>query len=321
LPGGCELLAISDDDNDSRFYRLRVSTTAEGMRVMPAARTPLERASGAPARLDPEGIAPTKRGTVLISSEGIGTTPRLPPAILEYAQDGRFIRQLPVPDHFVPNATGPLKTGVRRNGGFESLTISPDFGRLFTANELPLVQDGPADPFSDDGRIRILEYVADGESYRPAREFVYQLTPPDRPPFETGPSLNGVADLLAVNGTELLVLERAFIRMRGTSVGVNAIRLYRISLDRATDVSTFPSLAGRDGITPVRKTLVQDFSQLSGRSLRLINLENFEGLAWVGEGADRRLLVVSDDNFNPLQVTAFLLLEPAAASKRAPICP
>ena len=132
---------------------------------------------------------------------------------------------------------------------------------------------------------------------------------------------DGWLDLLAVNGTELLVLERAFIRMRGTSVGVNAIRLYRISLDRATDVSTFPSLAGRDGITPVRKTLVQDFSQLSGRSLRLINLENFEGLAWVGEGADRRLLVVSDDNFNPLQVTAFLLLEPAAASKRAPICP
>lgn len=321
LPGGCEVLAISDDDQESRFYRLRVSTTAAGLRVTPVARTLLGRASGAPARLDPEGIALTKRGTVLVSSEGIGTAPRLPPAILEYAQDGHFIRQLPVPPHFAPNATGPLKKGVRRNGGFESLTVTPDFTRLFTANELPLVQDGPADPFSDEGRVRILEYVSGVETYHPAREFVYELSPQERPPFDTRDSLNGVAELLAVNGTELLALERAFIRMRGTGVGVNRIRLFRISLDGATDVSSFDSLAGRAGIKPVRKTLVQDFSELSGRSLRLINLENFEGLAWVGEGADRRLLAVSDDNFNPLQVTAFLLLEPAAAAERAPVCP
>ncbi len=320
LPGGCELLAISDDDRESRFYRLRVGTTDEGLRVTPVERTFLGRASGAPARLDPEGIALTKSGTVLISSEGIGAPPRLPPAILEYAQDGRFIRQLPVPTHFVPNATGPLKRGVRRNGGFESLTVTPDFTRLFTANELPLVQDGPADAFAEGGRVRIVEYVTEGESYRPAREFVYELSPPERPPFETGESLNGVSELLAVSGTELLALERGFIRMRGTGIGVNAIRLFRISIDGATDVSSFESLAGRDGITPVRKTLVQDFSELAGRSLRLINLENFEGLAWVGKDPDRGLLVVSDDNFNPLQVTAFLLLEPAAAATRVP-CP
>lgn len=319
LPGGCEVLAISDDDEESRFYRLRVSTT-EGLRVTPVARTPLRGAAGAPAKLDPEGIALTKRGTVLISSEGIGSAPRLPPAILEYTQGGRFIRQLPVPPHFVPNATGRLTKGVRRNGGFESLTVTPDFSRLFTANEVPLVQDGPADPFSP-GRVRIIEYVQEGESYRPAREFVYELSPPERPPFETGESLNGVAELLAVNGTELLALERAFIRVRGTGIGANRIRLFRISLDGATDVSGFDSLAGRDGITPVRKTLVQDFSELSGRSLRLLNLENFEGLAWVGKSADRNLLVVSDDNFNALQVTAFLLLEPAAAAERGPVCP
>jgi hypothetical protein len=71
----------------------------------------------------------------------------------------------------------------------------------------------------------------------------------------------------------------------------------------------------------VRKTLVQDFTRLSGLSLRLVNLENFEGLAWVGkgQGAERSLLTVSDDNFNPLQVTAFLLLDRAAG--RAPACP
>lgn len=311
LPGGCELLAISDDDSDSRFYRLRLRATAAGIRVEPVQRIPLERASGAPETLDPEGIALTRSGTVLVSSEGIGGAgPRLPPAILEYAQSGRFIRQLPVPRHFIPNRTGPLRTGVRRNGGFESLTATPDFARLFTANELPLVQDGPEDAFSKGQRIRILEYTEGEEGYSPARQFAYELAPLEHPTFATGFSVNGVSELLAVNGTELLVLERGFVQMSGSRLGVNSVRLFRVSLDGATDVSSFDSLAGRD-VTPVRKTLVQDFRDLAGLSLRLLNLENFEGLAWVGTGesADRSLLVVSDDNFNALQVTAFLLLD------------
>lgn len=324
LPGGCELLAISDDDVDSRLYRLRVSQTAEGVRVDPLKHILLQRAAGAPSALDPEGIALTASGTVLISSEGAtAAQPRLPPAILEYAEDGRFIRQLPVPLQFASNEKGRQTKGVRRNGGFESLTVTPDFARLFTANELPLVQDGPADAFAGGQRLRIVEYVADEDSYRPARQFAYELAPLDRPPFASGFSVNGLSELLVVDGTELLALERGFIQARGSRLGINRIRLFRISLEGATDVSSLDSLAEPDEVKPVRKTLVQDFSQLSGRSLRLINLENFEGLAWIGKGkaGDRSLLVVSDDNFNALQVTAFLLLDPAAAAKRPPVCP
>jgi hypothetical protein len=322
LPGGCDLLGISDDDDNSRLYRLRVRETAKGLQVVPVQHIPLEPAAGAPATLDAEGIALTRTGTVLISSEGTGRTdPRYQPVILEYAQDGRFVRQLPVPPRFVPDRRGRLTTGVRRNGGFESLTVTPDFTRLFTANELPLVQDGAADPFAAGSRVRIVEYAADGDGYRPAREFAYELAPLERPGFATGSSVNGLVELLAVNGTELLALERGFIRVRGSPLGVNRIHLFRISLEGATDVSSIDSLAGRHEVRPVRKTLVQDFTRLSGLSLRLVNLENFEGLAWVGkgQGAERSLLTVSDDNFNPLQVTAFLLLDRAAG--RAPACP
>jgi hypothetical protein len=323
LPGGCELLAVSDDDEDSRLFRLRLSGTGPAMQVRPLQRVALERAPVAPATVDPEGIALTKTGTVLVSSEGGGPEPRLAPAILEYAQDGRFIRQLPVPARFVPNAHGPLKTGVRRNAGFESLAITADFARLYTANELPLLQDGPDAPFSPRQRVRIVEYVADGKSYRPAREFVYELAPLETPTFATGLSINGLVELLAVNGNELLALERGFIQPRGGRLGLNRIRLFRISLDGATDVARVESLGDRQDVKPVRKTLVQDFSRLSGRSLRLLNLENFEGLAWVGKGevGDRSLLAVSDDNFNPLQVTAFLLLEPGAGPVRPAVCP
>jgi 3-phytase/alkaline phosphatase D len=321
LPGGCELLGISDDDVDGRFYRFRVTDAKDGVRVTPLQRILLQPSADAPATLDPEGIALTRSGTVLISSEGLGGTgPRLPPAILEYEQDGRFVRQLPVPRRFVPNVTGPLTAGVRRNGGFESLTITPDFQHLFTANELPLVQDGPADAFETQ-RVRILEYAADKGGYRPAREFAYELTALDRPPFATGLAINGVSELLALDGRDLLVLERGFVQARSSRLGLNRIRLYRISLEGATDVSSIDSLAKREDVKPVRKTLVQDFSQLAGRSLRLLNLENFEGLAWVGKGPERSLLVVSDDNFNALQVTAFLLFDRTGASPRVPVCP
>jgi hypothetical protein len=324
LPGGCELLAISDDDVDSRFYRLRVSGTAQRLRVAPDRYVRLERTIEAPPSLDPEGIALTRRGTVLISHEGAANVqPRLPPGILEYAQDGRFIRQLPVPPRFAPNERGRQTHGVRNNGGFESLTVTPDFARLFTANEIPLVQDGRVDAFAQGQRVRIIEYAEERAGYRPLREFAYELSPLDRPSSGVGFSVNGVSELLAVNGTELLALERGFIQASGSRLGINRIRLYRISLDGATDVSSFESLAGHAEVKPVRKTLVQDFSRLRGLSLRLLNLENFEGLAWIGpaENAHRNLMVVSDDNFNAFQVTAFLLLEPPAASGRAALCP
>jgi hypothetical protein len=323
LPGGCEFLGLSDDHNESRVYRLRLRGGGTSMQVVPLSQTLLQRTPGAPSALDPEGIALTKSGTILVSSEGVGTEPRLPPAIVEYAQDGRFIRQLPVPPRFVPNQKGPLRTGVRRNGGFESLTITPDFTRLYTATELALTQDGPDGAFLEAQRVRIVEYVADAASYRPAREFVYELSALEQPQFVAGFSVNGLSELLAVNGTELLALERGFVQIRGGRLGVNRIRLFRIALDEATDVSTLDSLAGRKDVKPVRKTLVQDFSALAGRSLRLLNLENFEGLAWVGGGSgpDRSLLAVSDDNFNAFQVTAFLLLEPGAAPARPPACP
>jgi hypothetical protein len=324
LPGGCELLALSDDHQDSRIYRLRVSGAGASLQVRPFEVISLERAPNAPPSLDPEGIALTRAGTILVTSEGAGSVePRLPPAILEYGADGRFLRQLPVPPRFIPNARGPLRTGTRRNGGFESLAMTSDFTRFYTANELPLVQDGPDAPFTPGGRVRIVEYVGDAKGYAPAREFAYELAPLEQPTFPSGLTVNGLAELLQVNTHEFLALERGFIQSQGGRFGLNRIRLFRISLEGATDVSKVDALEAQKDIVPVRKTLVQDFSALAGRSLRLLNLENFEGLAWVGKGpgAERALLAVSDDNFNALQVTAFLLLDSEPSLRRTPVCP
>jgi hypothetical protein len=309
---GRELLAISDDHESSRVVRLRVTHTP-AWQVEPAGAILLETGTGAPARLDPEGIVVTLEGHLLISSEGVGhEETRLPPAIVEYSADGRFIRQLAVRPRYAPNPQGPIIRGVRSNSGFESLTASPDFSRLFTASELPLAQDGEAEPFAPGSRTRLLEYVRGGGIYQPAREFAYDIEPLERPAYPVRFAVNGLVELLALSRTELLALERGYVESEDRAASANRIRLYRLTIDEASDISGLETLRGASRVVPVRKTLVADLNALPGLSPSLRNLDNFEGLAWGPAGRDgvRPLVLVSDDNFNARQVTAFLFLRP-----------
>jgi len=316
LRDGRELLAISDDSDNSRVFRLRV-VDKPGWAIERIAAIPLEPDPSAPARLDPEGMALTKEGHMLISSEGMSAADtRLPPSITEYSPDGRYIRQLPMRPRYIPNPTGALVTGVHTNAGFESLTTTPDFSHLFTATELSLVQDGESDPFASAPRTRLLEYLQRGGGYQPAREFAYDLDPLPRPPFPIRFAVNGLVELLALNSTELIALERAFIESEDKKTTINRIRLFRISLSDASDIARVESLSAAGQITAVRKVLLADLKGLAGLSSRLANLDNFEGLAWGPPGRDgvRPLIVVSDDNFNTSQVTAFLFLQPGRST-------
>ena len=190
--------------------------------------------------------------------------------------------------------------------------MTADFGRFFTATELPLTQDGEADPFAPGGRARLLEYVAAGGSYQPRREFVYEIEPIDRPPFEIRFAISGVVELLSLGGDEMLAMERGFVESTDRKQTLNRIRIFRIDLRGATDVSSRDSLRDATDITPVRKTLVVDVSRLPGLAAPLTALDNFEGMAWgpPAPGGGRSLILVSDDNFSERQVTAFLLLGP-----------
>lgn len=307
------MLAICDDRTDSRVYRLGIEITDSGMTVTPLDTILLQSGPGAPAVLDAEGIGVTREGHMIISSEGVGNLePRSAPALIEYAPDGRFIRQLPVRPRYVPNERGPLTTGVRSNAGFESLTITSDFSRLFTATELPLVQDGEADPFGAANRIRILEYAAAGRTYTPSREFVYELSPLEPVSFDPRFAVNGVVELLAVGDDELLVLERGFVESADRAQAVNRIRVFRVSLDGATDVSGIDSLRAAGATTPLSKTLVLDVNTMPISEPKLAGLDNFEGMAWgapLAHGGTRPLVLVSDDNQSARQVTAFLVFK------------
>lgn len=316
LRGGRELLAISDDRVDSRILRLEWSNEGSALTVNAIGAIHLQDAPGGTRDIDPEGIAITDTGSILVSTEGLGEEePRTPPAINEYSPDGRFLSELPVPARFFPNERGPLTTGVRRNGGFESLTMTPDFRAIYTANELPLAQDADDTVVSQGagGQVRILRYARSetGLGYAPQQQFAYEIDPLAPPPFTPQVVVNGLVELLATGDGDLLALERAYAQSENPGESLNRVRIYRISLRGATDVTKVASLKGGSH-TPVAKILVSDLNAMPGLSPSLRNLDNFEAMTWVpaGPGRTRMLMVASDDNFNGRQVTAFLLLSP-----------
>jgi hypothetical protein len=203
--------------------------------------------------------------------------------------------------------------GARGNSGFESLTITPDGKRLFTATETALIQDGEPANFDAGSESRLLEYVAKGDGYQPAREFDYHVEKLERPPFRPGFFINGVVDLLALDSTTILALERGYVEDADNPArNVNTIRIYKVSLQGATDISSIDSLKDHSQVVAVTKTPLLDLAQLPGlpKDLLATALDNFEGMTFGPRLPDGRatLLLVSDDNFRNIQRTWFLAL-------------
>jgi hypothetical protein len=292
---------LSDDQVGARFYTLRIGVAGGAPAVQILAVTTLRDAAGqpfAPLSLDPEGLALTKDGTLVITSEGFATR-LIDPWVREFGLDGRQLGALPVPSAFLPNAAGTR--GVRQNLGFESAATAPNGRFLFTATENALVQDGPPATVTAGSPARILRYnLQRGEL---DRQYVYWTDPIAEPPVPaTQFAVNGLVELLPLNNQFLLAMERSFsVGAPGTG---NTIRLYEVALPGADDVNGFDSLATLlGGIQPVAKTLLLDLDVLG------IPLDNVEGMAFGPDLPDgrRSLILVSDNNFSPAAFTQFLL--------------
>lgn len=309
-------VGIVDDRERPRLVSFSVTLRGTTPEVRPHSTLALDFAGrdDAPPMLDGEALVQLPDGDWLVASEGhAGASPRVPPGIYRFDRNGRFREALAVPERFVPEPEGPQRRGVRDNAAFESLTLAPGGAVLFTAAEAPLVQDAERPSFGRGGETRLVEYVRQGEGFVPAREFVYALEPVAGTGFDFEPNRgeNGLVELLAIGGDELLALERAFVQeaARGGR-SANVIRLFHVTLDGATDVSALPSLRGAT-YRRASKRLLLDLSTLAARlPPELARLENFEALAFGPRGPDGRatLLVASDDNFNPRQRTAFVVL-------------
>lgn len=295
--------------------------------------------------LDPEGLALSSTNSVFITSEGVARD-RVPPFIAEFdLKTGQLRRSLQLPPQYLPAAVEagssnpkspnlespespssdpsspepmnsaltqlkklndlPPPQGVQDNLGFEGLTLNPlgamsssptgdvEPFRLFAITESSLLQDIDPAHLDQGATSRMLHYQLDGKRSLLISEHAY--------PIDTAAlgTRAGVSELLAIDqGGHFLTLERSL-----TPTGFS-VKLFQITPAGASDTSGYLSLTqATSGSQPVRKQLLLDLNTLG------IPLDNLEGMTLGPQLADgsHSLLLVSDDNFRPEQVTQFLL--------------
>ncbi|WP_228039598.1 5'/3'-nucleotidase SurE [Dolichospermum sp. LEGE 00240] len=334
--------AISDDrSSNARFYTFTLDPVTNAVTFTNVVQ--LKDINGNPFlnnSLDPEGIALTSNGTVLISSEGevrpdLGASRVTNPFIKEFnLTTGQEIRSLAVPKKFNPvvqdtNSNGVVDTGdtqtsgVRNNLAFESLTITPDQKTLFTATESALFQDGAIATTTTSARSRIIQYnLVTGQ---PEKEYLYITDPIAKAPTGGTAADNGLVDLLAIdNRGTLLALERSFAVGQG-----NTIKIYEITLQGATDINTVDSLSSLNAnqlaaIQPTQKRLLLNLDSLNlpnSDGNHPTGTDNIEGLAFGPKLADgtQSIVLVSDNNFGATQFTQILTLSADVVPTATPI--
>ena len=297
-------LGISDDTDDSLFYELEI-TTGETPALAFVARHRFENPSAADGRfaagsLDPEAIAYDARNdTVLWVSESRGGT-NTPVFMHEAARDGSFVREVPLDpkyDHTLNQAAdGSLTQGIFGSAGFESLTFVPDMSVLFAAPEDTLVQDGVSAKSGNGatGKARIIAFSEDEAGWQPAAEYVYEVSA--REDTTSGEGANSLVDLLALDDTTLLALEREWPDSPGANPPSRNIKIFEISLDGATDVIGLATLDGADA-TPVRKRLLLDLDDIAAADNGVDGILSYEALIFGPDLADgRRSLIMLNDN-------------------------
>ncbi|MEW6514332.1 MAG: esterase-like activity of phytase family protein [Pseudomonadota bacterium] len=299
--------AIPDDRSEhqtARFYTLALDLDAFNTRADPGHAGVtftgvfmLRDRAGKPyarKQVDPESLRLAPGGDRLIwASEGAADS-GIPPFVGEMSLQGDHLRIFSLPSRYQPGKG----SGVRDNRAFESLAVVAETGRVYTAVENALIQDGPVADASQGSACRVLAYdLRTGQS---VAEYAYVTDPVVQPPalplmFHT----NGLVELLALDAKSFIAVERSYTPMAG-----NNIRFYLASLAEATEVSALPSLA-MGNFRPMTKTLLLDLSSLG------ISLDNIEGASWgpVLPNGHRSLVLVSDNNFNPAQFTQFLAFE------------
>jgi hypothetical protein len=298
---------ISDDrseKNPARFYTVRLTLSDSGIDDVTFTGThPLLDESGrafgprsyetSPPVVppDPEGIAfDAGRQRLYWSSEGERLTDIPGPPVLAdpwvraAGLDGSYLGRFALPPGLAMSAQ---RTGPRRNTTLEGLTLAPGGRSLFAAMEGPGYDDGAHGSLT---RITVF----DVDSAEPVAQYAYPLEPATPPA-----KFNGLSDLVALSDTTFLVVERAF-SARPT------VRIFRAEIGAATDVLGLPSVNDGPDITPMTKTLIADLSATPGLS----PLDNIEGITLGPKLPDGRqsVVLVSDNNFAPGQVTQFVLL-------------
>jgi hypothetical protein len=326
-PATGRYLAISDDRSKARFYELSLDlalfqrSAAPGMEGVKFHSVTLIRGPDGEGfekkGLDPEALRFDRaRNRIYWSSEGRrGIFGFTNPAVRVMNPDGSYVGDFPVPSRYFPGGSNigifPGDKGVYNNLSFESLAISLDGRTLYAATENGLVQDSPPSNVVTGSRARILSFdIASGKS---AEEYIYPVGPVVFAPSSLGGfATNGLTDFITIGDRQFITIERSFTLGALTPGSIATgftVRLFYADARNATDVSGMDSIAGAS-IQPVSKTLLVDLSELKNTDGSALAAGNIEGIT-LGPmfNGKRTIVLVSDNNFTPAQLTQFIALE------------
>jgi hypothetical protein len=288
--------AIVDQDPKfpQRFYQLDINYGDEFRAIVKKVTTIKSRSGKVlkPGKYDPEALRYRSSSNTLIwTEEGVGNKR---PHIFEMDLDGKIIQSFKLPPKYLPSSK---KLGVRRNMSFESLCFSDDRQTVFIAAEHMLAQDLDCIDILESGRLplRIMQYNLETEKV--INEYVYPFSAREE-------GFNGVVEILALDNSSLLVVERFFHRS-------HKLKLYLADITMATDVSEYKSLCALapGSFHPVKSKLIFDFDKLLDDG-SIDHIENVEGVTFgpvTGKG-ERTLIFISDDNFETYEPQATQVL-------------
>lgn len=306
-----KILAISDDRsivNDARFYEFDFKLDEKSFSVTPHEVVILKNKDGKSfpkGSIDFEDIGLLNNDLIITSEGAANREPPINPEIFLFTREGKYIKNIPVPEKFNPSIENANKSGVRDNLAFEALTISKDEKNIWVGTEEALLQDGQTSGPNQTSIIRLIQY----KDLKPVKEVGYVL---EKVPSITVAGLTfgmtGLSAMLEIDDSTFYSIERSYSPLSR----INTIRLFKFKItDQLTDISGMQSIKGKT-ITTVEKELVanlQDFSSVM--SLKFQKLDNIEGITFgpkLANGHDT-LILVSDNNFNKSQRTQFLAFE------------
>lgn len=253
---------------------------------------------------DPEALRyDTKNNTFIWSSEGERVV--IPqkiilqnPAVTETKVYGDYLDTFQLPAQLIMHST---ENGPRQNSVFEGVAFDKTYENIFVSVEEPLYQDGPRAGTGDSTAItRIIKF--DMKTKKVVAQYAYRIDPVAYPPVTPDAfKINGISDILWVGKNKLLVLERSY----STGRLACTIKVFLSNLSTAENISNVASLKKYPDVKIASKKLLLNMDSLG------IYIDNIEGMTFGSTLSDgkRSLIFVSDNNFNPLEKTQFLLFE------------
>jgi hypothetical protein len=212
--------------------------------------------------------------------------------------NGKFVDTFPIPSILSMQSA---ENGPHQNGGFEGMTLDPDFKTMYVAMEEPLYEDGPlADVTPTKSWTRILSY--DVSTKKNLEQYAYNLEPVARQANPaTAFKINGISEILSLGNKRILIIERSF---SSGNLGCT-IKVFLTDLNNATNVADSKAMKETPPQHPISKKLLLNMDDLG------ILIDNVEGVTLGPDlpNGHKTLLFVSDNNFNPLEKMQLLLFE------------